>query len=723
MNKFLNKFNIIIEKIGKRNLLLIVFVFVVLCITGLYQTFSLYTESGGMTLVNGIKTYTFILSASNDTNSVTIASGSTKNIDITVSNESEAILKYGLYYSSDADLSGVSIGYLESSTHEPNGIINGNGDYVVSLRVKNNSSSAIVIDFGIKYGFNNEEELVLNTNESWLDLFQEVSLLSDVSPGSYVLFKGNNLNTGTNVSGGYCHDSNYTYDYSGWRVAYVDNDVAHLVTGGVPECMEATGSSTTSGFVDNVALDNPTSTTETWSQSTMSNRFYYGSTYSFDASTGTYSLGGTTGTITVSYGSTTVDYSSKPYTCKSTTSAAATCTTIYKVTNATKTSNYSTSANFTASSYSNEGTVNTEGESASDFIIRLNSAALPYCNTIFAYNAACNSNSAWVINGTDYNRITGVTFTNGSNAVSDNKNIIGNGGFYWFANSFSTTNLYLWDPANNYINNNIEITNSLGLRPIVKLSSSIYVTGGSGTIDDPYTIGINDAVSSETVAAGDMETVTITVSNDSNVALLYDVFYSSTSDLTNVDIGYKSNTVDLPTGTIGGASNKTITVIIDNKSNESVTVDFGTKFRFENGGEVELDAGENWLLEYSGYVFLADVEPGSYVTYVGSNGSTGANVSGGYCHNSSYTYDYSGWRVAYSNGGSAHLISGGAVECLAATAGTSSTSYVDTIETNSPTSTTETWTQSSYMATYRYYIGLYRIMKELTESFPEHCNG
>ena len=57
MNKFYN----FIEKIGKHNFILIVFIIIVLLITGIYQTFSLYTESAGISLIDGIKTFKFIL--------------------------------------------------------------------------------------------------------------------------------------------------------------------------------------------------------------------------------------------------------------------------------------------------------------------------------------------------------------------------------------------------------------------------------------------------------------------------------------------------------------------------------------------------------------------------------------------------------------------------------------------------------------------------------------
>ena len=77
-----------------------------------------------------------------------------------------------------------------------------------------------------------------------------------------------------------------------------------------------------------------------------------------------------------------------------------------------------------------------------------------------------------------------------------NNDILDNGGYYWFSayytndstSSYYTNGVY-WDP---YTRNfeGYTTTNAYGFRPIIRLSSSVYVTGGKGTMDDPYTIGI-----------------------------------------------------------------------------------------------------------------------------------------------------------------------------------------------------------------------------------------
>ena len=168
MTKFLNKFYDVIDKIGKPNFILIVFILIVIVITGLYATFSLFTTSEGLTLVDGINTYKFILNASNQENSVTISANSSKNFTITLSNTDAISLLYGIYYSSSDNLDNVSIGYTGASEHQGSGLIAAKTDYVVDCKIYNNSNNDVTIHLGVKYGFENGGELTLETGKNWL---------------------------------------------------------------------------------------------------------------------------------------------------------------------------------------------------------------------------------------------------------------------------------------------------------------------------------------------------------------------------------------------------------------------------------------------------------------------------------------------------------------------------------------------------------------------------
>ncbi|MGN1268658.1 MAG: hypothetical protein ACI4U0_04095, partial [Candidatus Aphodocola sp.] len=72
-----------------------------------------------------------------------------------------------------------------------------------------------------------------------------------------------------------------------------------------------------------------------------------------------------------------------------------------------------------------------------------------------------------------------------------NNDLIDNGGYYWFADrhgSSSSTDGVSWVPYFRYVSSSADSL-AYGLRPVISLSSSVYVTGGKGTMDDPYTIG------------------------------------------------------------------------------------------------------------------------------------------------------------------------------------------------------------------------------------------
>ena len=168
MEKVLNKFYDFIDKIGKPNFIFLVFIIFIILVTGLYQTFSLFTSTDGTSIIDGILTYKFILNNDNTENSITIAADSTKNIMLTISNPETLNLKYGIYYSSSDDLTNVSLGYLSSSEHKGTETIASKNDYIIKLKVNNASSSDVTIKFGISYGLETGGDLQLDTGKHWL---------------------------------------------------------------------------------------------------------------------------------------------------------------------------------------------------------------------------------------------------------------------------------------------------------------------------------------------------------------------------------------------------------------------------------------------------------------------------------------------------------------------------------------------------------------------------
>ena len=78
--------------------------------------------------------------------------------------------------------------------------------------------------------------------------FKSSPLLSEMPVGSYVKYTGNNGCDGISCDGynanyvsddnmGYCHSDAFKFYVNGWRLGYVKDNSAHLISAGAPECM------------------------------------------------------------------------------------------------------------------------------------------------------------------------------------------------------------------------------------------------------------------------------------------------------------------------------------------------------------------------------------------------------------------------------------------------------------------------------------------------------
>ena len=135
---------------------------------------------------------------------------------------------------------------------------------------------------------------------------------------------------------------------------------------------------------------------------------------------------------------------------------------------------------------------NEETDGTPKHIANLNKKALTYCNGVYAYGGKCDSNSAWNMADADFQIITGdnlSTASNKSGGYYDSYSLINNGGYYWFGAPYSSSsvNAFSWSRYNNGVYN-ANSSYAFGLRPVLRLASSVIVTGGSGTYEDPYTI-------------------------------------------------------------------------------------------------------------------------------------------------------------------------------------------------------------------------------------------
>ena len=587
MEKVLNKFYDFIDKIGKPNFIFLVFIIFIILVTGLYQTFSLFTSTDGTSIIDGILTYKFILNNDNTENSITIAADNTKNIMLTISNPETLNLKYGIYYSSSDDLTNVSLGYLSSSEHKATETIASKNDYIIKLKVNNASSSDVTIKFGISYGLETGGDLQLDTGKHWLGEYSpyketleylETDGLGYIDTGFYpnqdtkIEFTAtplvNNstvawfgaredyfLNTFTlwqlesnNFRGDYeiiqktvsdlAINANTKYTISMGQGKLIVNNTQYVNWGEVnfqspvPLILFSVSSKNvyadldTSTMVDNrraklwfyssKIYDNGTLVRDYIPVKDMkgvsclydkvTEELYYlkqrkqRTRYLSEALVGSYvKYTGTNGCSGKSCEGQNANY----------------------VSNSNMGYCYETSYKFNSNgwrvAYINDGTAYlTSGGSpecmctdssgnagtgcgsteetvgAPKHLANLNTKALTYCNSTYAYGGICNSSSAWNMNDADFQKITGDTLETASNkdeGYYDDYAIINNGSYYWFATSYDASSAYTfsWYPSSRYVSIDSS-SNANGVRPVLRLKSSVIVTGGSGTMTDPYVI-------------------------------------------------------------------------------------------------------------------------------------------------------------------------------------------------------------------------------------------
>lgn len=305
--------------------------------------------------------------------------------------------------------------------------------------------------------------------------------LSEVPVGSYVSYVGNNGCSGKACAGqnanyvndmkmGYCSNSKFQYTANGWRVGYVKDKSAYLVSAGSVECM--------SSYIENKGFSA--------SNLIFNTAYYYGTGYTFHSSTGKYSLTGVTDNVLDLGSNYEQIINNTPYTCKDI-DKNGTCNILYEIVD------YNVdSASVEAYSYTNYANdINIDSH-----IEHLNDRALKYCNSDLVHAGKCDNDNVWVLRDSDFKNILQSTMslslcygTYGNKNCGFANNLIDNGGFYWYSvnDTNMASNTFYWNPSYRGINRDYS-SNDYGLRPVIKLDSTVYITGGSGTYDDPYII-------------------------------------------------------------------------------------------------------------------------------------------------------------------------------------------------------------------------------------------
>ena len=115
-----------------------------------------------------------------------------------------------------------------------------------------------------------------------------------------------------------------------------------------------------------------------------------------------------------------------------------------------------------------------------------------------------------------------------------------------------------------------------------------------------------------TIPANANKTIEIEIRSLNNIESKYELYYVTSGQ--NVKVGYSSETVDSPTGTISSRSSKKVTVVIKNKTSDAATITFGCQGGFsskelvlaqgnsinEQLGICTADVGDTWTFDYNG---------------------------------------------------------------------------------------------------------------------------
>ena len=274
---------------------------------------------------------------------------------------------------------------------------NGSGCKVVrisdtSVMTSGTKSIAIIVKDDLGYLYKYVKTITIGTSSK---------LLSSVSAGSYVKYTGNNGCSGKSCEGqnanyvsdndmGYCDTYSNKFTVSGWRIAYINETTAYLISAGAPECLATDANGTV--FRKNVSS-------------------------SFSETT----------------------------------------------------------------------------DNLPKHLENLKNEALKYCNKLYAYGGVCNDNSTWGIKEEDFKKITNASSLSSCHGVSEssscgyNNSLIDNGSFYWFNNLRTSTTLFRWAPTYRFVND-MSSFSAGGVRPIIRLKSTVKEIGGTGTYQDPYII-------------------------------------------------------------------------------------------------------------------------------------------------------------------------------------------------------------------------------------------
>lgn len=251
-----------IKRINKKIIYLLALLVIALSskvITGTYAKFTSGFETTN-DIVGLNLSFNLHINSLEEYEEVVISANSYQIFNVDITNESKVDAYYGIWYMMvlpEEKTDDILIAKEEYSNIATTGKIEANDNLTTTIIIENNTSSTIKINIGVGSSETSTSDIEYLDGKKLITGTTAINLLSDAKEGSYVKYTGNNGCEGNLCQGdnanyvdkdnmGYCLNEENKFIVNGWRIAYVVNDTAYLVSAGATECI---------GYEENTDID------------------------------------------------------------------------------------------------------------------------------------------------------------------------------------------------------------------------------------------------------------------------------------------------------------------------------------------------------------------------------------------------------------------------------------------------------------------------------------
>lgn len=278
--------------INKKNIYLLVLL--VICLLGIiivptYAKFgSSYATDGDV--VGLLLDFDLSITNIEEYQVVFVPAGESQVYNIEIKNNMASTAYYGVWYrmvSPSEITSDITITQLSDSTVATTGGVSTGDTVTVNIVVVNDSDSSIKFDIGVASSASSISDIEYLNGKALIT--GSVSFLIDVvSAGDYVSYTGSNGCSGNACSGqnanytsdssmGYCYnsknESTYQFSVNGWRIGYISDGIAYLISAGAPECLATSVDGETAGTSFSTVGDSSSATAHLTNMDTLALKY------------------------------------------------------------------------------------------------------------------------------------------------------------------------------------------------------------------------------------------------------------------------------------------------------------------------------------------------------------------------------------------------------------------------------------------------------------------